>query len=488
MLKLYIKGSEFEYDINALVREFFPGEEIKLYEDRLGLEELSFEKEEETDNIILVQGDLNFNYKIRVKERSIETGALSKEHSLRKSQVKMYLYKLLKEETGLSMPWGTLTGIRPSKIPMKAMEEGHSKEEILKLLESEYLVSEDKAKLSIEVAEKEKKLLDKIKCKNSYSLYIGIPFCPTTCLYCSFTSFPISAWKNKVDDYLDVLIKELLFVADKFKGQRLDTIYMGGGTPSTLSPKQFVRVLNCILENFDLSNLSETTIECGRPDSITKEKLEAIKRFEFVDRISVNPQTMNQETLDLIGRRHSVRDVKEKFYLARELGFDNINMDLIAGLPGENATHMERTMEEIRALKPDNVTVHSLAVKRAARLNLQMDKYKDTLSLDIRAELNIADKFSRKMGLEPYYMYRQKNMAGNFENVGYSIPGKEGLYNILIMEEVQSIVACGAGTVSKRVYPDGRIERCDNVKDVGLYIEKIDYMIDRKNELYKEYI
>ena len=247
------------------------------------------------------------------------------------------------------------------------------------------------------------------------------------------------------------------------------------------------RLLSMIECRFDFSNLLEYTVEAGRPDSITREKLQTIYDHK-ISRISVNPQTMKQETLDVIGRHHTVEQTIESFQLAREIGFDNINMDLILGLPGESLSDVQSTMEEIQKLRPDNLTVHALALKRAARLNICRDQYKD-YKIEITPETQAcAAAAAKEMGMVPYYMYRQKNMAGNYENTGYGLPGKEGIYNILIMEEVQTIVACGAGTVTKRVYPDGRIERCDNVKDVGLYIEKIDEMIERKRRLFEEMV
>ena len=272
----------------------------------------------------------------------------------------------------------------------------------------------------------------------------------------------------------------------EFGHKKLNSIYIGGGTPTTLEPEQLDRLLTMIEERFDLSHLLEFTVEAGRPDSITREKLEALRKHPVVDRISVNPQTMKDETLKVIGRHHTVQQTIDSFYLARELGFDNINMDLILGLPGESLDDVKHTMEQIRQLHPDNLTVHSLALKRAARLNICRDEYKD-YKMEITPEHHaVTAQGAAGMGMAPYYLYRQKNMAGNFENVGYGLPGKEGIYNILIMEEKQTILALGAGSVTKRVYADGRIERCANVKDVAQYIERIDEMTLRKQKLFAE--
>ncbi len=397
---------------------------------------------------------------------------------------KRMMYDMLKKLTGRELPWGTLTGVRPTKIVYTLLEEGKNDREIKDYLKKEYYVSEKKGDLAIKVASNEKRLLEKIDYNNGYSLYAGIPFCPTTCLYCSFTSYPLAVWKDRVDTYVDAMLKELEFTSRLMKDKKLDTFYMGGGTPTTLEPEQLDRVLSFFEEHFDTTGLKEYTIEAGRPDSITRDKLLIMKKHG-VDRISINPQTMNDDTLKLIGRHHTVEQIKEAFTLARECGFDNINMDLIIGLPGETREHIERTMREVALLAPDSLTVHSLAIKRAARLNIFWEKYKDYAMVNTDDIINMTADCASAMGMEPYYLYRQKNMAGNFENVGYSKPGREGIYNILIMEEKQTIMAVGAGASTKVVFPEeNRIERVENVKDVTTYIENIDEMIDRKRRFF----
>ena len=286
-----------------------------------------------------------------------------------------------------------------------------------------------------------------------------------------------------MDAYLDSIEKEIDYVAEAFKDKKLNTIYIGGGTPTTLEPDQLERLLSKIENSFNLSFLQEWTVEAGRPDSITREKLKTIKRHP-VTRISINPQTMKDETLELIGRRHTVLQVKDAFLLAREEGFDNINMDIIVGLPQETKEDVENTLEEIKKLGPDNLTVHSLAIKRAARLNTQKEEYAGMKSVNSESTMELTQDAAEEMGMKPYYLYRQKNMTGNMENVGYAKPGKEGIYNILIMEEMQTIVALGAGAITKAVYPNGRIERCENVKDIKTYLEKTDEMIERKKRLF----
>ncbi len=384
--------------------------------------------------------------------------------------------------TGRTLPWGNLTGIRPAKLAMAMLESGMKNSEAAQEMRDRYMVSPEKTALAIAIANRERELLKDIDYENGYSLYVGIPFCPSICLYCSFSSYPLKQWKNKVDLYLDALCKEIEAVSRimEEKGRKLDTVYIGGGTPTTLEPDQLKRLLDSLMEHFDCRNLAEFTIEAGRPDSITKEKLQMIRKYP-VSRISVNPQTMNQETLDIIGRRHTVEETRNAFMLARECGFDNINMDLIVGLPGEDKEKVAHTLDEVRALAPDSLTVHSLAVKRAARLNMFKDQYQEMTFENNQEIMDMTMKTAYEMGMSPYYLYRQKNMKGNFENVGYAEVDKAGIYNILIMEEKQPIIALGAGGSSKLVFDHGkRIERVENVKDVSNYIARIDEMIERK--------
>ena len=260
-------------------------------------------------------------------------------------------------------------------------------------------------------------------------------------------------------------------------------MYIGGGTPTTLEPEQLDRLISRLKELFDFNTVQEFTVEAGRADSITREKLVVLYKHK-VDRISVNPQTMKQETLDIIGRKASVEQVLEAYKLAREVGFTNINMDMILGLPGETKEDVQRTIDKVVELSPDSLTVHSLAIKRASKLSQWIQENGVSALNNTDETMRIAAEGAKRLGMEPYYLYRQKNMSGNFENVGYACPGKLGLYNILIMEEKQTIVALGAGSITKRVFPDGRIERCDNIKEVALYIEKIDEMIERKRKLF----
>lgn len=495
MILLEINDAEQENDSRVMLKAFFPEakivtsvpegheEEAELFvQVRVIKHQMTHTENDDCDRFIRIyfHRDASKDHEEYEDERS-ETASGKKET---RNCFKRMMYDMLSALTGRELPWGTLTGVRPTKIVYGLLEENKDKQEIIDYLKKEYYVSTRKGKLAIKVAENEKRLLEKIDYNNGYSLYAGIPFCPTTCLYCSFTSYPLAVWRDRVDTYVDAMLKEMTFTARLMKDKTLDTFYMGGGTPTTLEAGQLDRVLGFFESTFDTSKLKEYTIEAGRPDSITKDKLMVMKHHG-VNRISINPQTMNDDTLKLIGRHHTVSQVKEAFKLARGCGFDNINMDLIIGLPGETEEHIKRTMDEVAALAPDSLTVHSLAIKRAANLNIFWEKYKAYSMINTDDIINMTADCASAMGMESYYLYRQKNMAGNFENVGYSKPGREGIYNILIMEEKQTIMAVGAGASTKVVFPEeNRIERVENVKDVKTYIENVDEMIDRKRRFF----
>ena len=508
MIGILLNDNSYEQDIRELLMAFYPGE--------------TFAHQEGAEVSFYVEGKVNEardKFELRIFEKQCTTcrtqsavpGAQSTliwpdfppellpewseflkcapiqlpydDRAVSKSKIKRRLYFMLYALTGKLLPWGTLTGIRPAKIAMTKLDQGWSREEIENHMDSTYLTSREKIHLSMDIAERERRLLAPLNYQKGYSLYIGIPFCPTTCLYCSFPSYPIGKWKGRTGDYLNALIKEMDYTAAKMAGRPLDTVYLGGGTPTSLPAEDLDLLLNRLRAAFPVEQALELTVEAGRPDSITREKLLVLKRHG-VTRISINPQTMKQETLDLIGRRHSVEMVKETFAMARELGFDNINMDLIIGLPSESSRDVKDTMEQVKELNPDSVTVHSLAIKRASRLKLLWEEYRDKTGQDIDAMAEITARAARDMGLEPYYLYRQKNMAGNFENVGYAAPGKACIYNILIMEELQTILACGAGTTTKLIFPaENRKERVENVKDADQYVERIDEMLERKEKM-----
>lgn len=481
---MYVKLNQanYEYDVHSLVKAFYTQEQVKV----ITPDSKHKPGEDIAPFIELCLGESNALLWINGKEYMWQSTFSQKEKPKEyKDGFKQFLYQTLVDVTGRVLPWGNLTGIRPTKLAFAMLEEGKSEQEIESFLCQKHFVSEKKAKLSIDIAKRERKLLGKIHYENGYSLYIGIPFCPTTCLYCSFTSYPIAACQRLVDEYVTCLIREMEYVSERFADKILDSVYIGGGTPTTLSAKQLDRLISSLKKLFDFRTVQEFTVEAGRADSITEEKLKVLYSHG-VDRISVNPQTMKQETLDIIGRRASVEQTVEAFYLARKVGFTNINMDLILGLPGENAEDVQHTIDKVVELAPDSLTVHSLAIKRASRLNMWIQEHGVSTLKNTDETMEIAAGGAKLLGMVPYYLYRQKNMSGNFENVGYARPDKLGLYNILIMEEVQTIVALGAGSITKRVFTDGRIERCENVKDVALYIEKIDEMIERKRRFFED--
>ena len=490
---ILFENRDFEHDVYELIKAFYPEAEIHtLYENTEAEYDLRFSVERDNDSyIIKYERTENLSKQETEQKGVISADILSKEnagcgiqdaHALRKENkdnIKYALYQLLIKLTGRTLPWGNLTGIRPAKLAMGMIESGMKNTEAAREMRERYLVSPQKTALAITIANREREILKDIDYENGYSLYIGIPFCPSICLYCSFSSYPLKVWEKRTDEYVEALCREVRETALMMKGRKLDTIYIGG-TPTTLLPHQIRKLLDTVGEAFGYEGLAEFTVEAGRPDSITREKLMAIREYP-VTRISVNPQTMNQETLDIIGRRHTVEQTKEAFHLARELGYDNINMDLIVGLPGEDIHMVERTLEQVRELAPDSITVHSLAVKRAARLNIFKEKYQEMSFENNQEIMDLTMKTAYEMGMGPYYLYRQKNMKGNFENVGYAKVDKAGIYNILIMEEKQPIIALGAGGSSKLVFDHGqRIERVENVKDVSNYISRIDEMIERK--------
>ena len=492
-VEIQLNKSDFEYDVHSLTKAFYPEDEVKVVSPQMG-------SSDETKDVLIVLDYQESQIGITCTEagqcryRKVIALDYYKERTETKNQLKRLLYKALQEVTGKELPWGTLSGIRPTKIPMKLLEEGMSNAEIAQYMRDTYYTNNAKTALAITVANREKYILRDLDYENGYSLYIGIPFCPSICLYCSFSSSPLKIWEKRVDEYLDALCKELTASAEMLKDKKLNTIYIGGGTPTTLNPEQLERLLSHVEKAFDFSHLLEYTVEAGRPDSITMDKLKVIKKHP-VTRISVNPQTMNQSTLDLIGRKHTVEDTKNAFYRAREAGFDNINMDLIVGLPGEDESMVAHTLEEIRKMNPDSLTVHSLAVKRATRLHLFREQYQEMSFENNQKIMDMVADCAGELDMGPYYLYRQKNMKGNLENVGYAKVDKAGIYNILIMEEKQSIIAVGAGASTKIVLSDEqatmdpktgnqkKIVRTENVKDVEQYINRIDEMIERKGEL-----
>ena len=392
---------------------------------------------------------------------------------------KQTLYDLLKEMTGIQPPWGSLTGVRPTHLMLEALEEGLTPEAAIGRLTADFDVAPDRAALLAEIAAEQRKLP---KPGDEWmDVYIGIPFCTTRCAYCSFSSGEIGDG-SLIEPYMASLTREMRACAEILKdsGRKLRALYVGGGTPTALPQGAFEQLMEETVRCFP--GAMEYTVEAGRPDTLTREKLRAI-RNAGIGRISINPQTMNDRTLEIIGRAHTAQQVREAYALAREEAIPHINMDVIAGLPGENEADFAHTMEEARKLRPESLTVHTLAIKRSSRMSLENHPLPDG---NMTARMVEAGReTARAMGMAPYYLYKQKYMAGNLENTGYALPGHACLYNVDIMEETSHILAMGAGGISKRIFPEeGHIERAPNVSNILEYLKRTEEMIKRKSELF----
>ncbi len=440
---------------------FFPMSHFSVFEQRnTDGRVLSVRLDGDTATATLLSGGAEYTHTCKSIENDNAAAVVSRA-----------VYFACKKCVDITPPWGTITGIRPVKKAISLLEQYGSAEKTKQILRENFLVSEDKIKLSMQVMKAEKAALSRVADKY-VSLYISIPFCPSRCKYCSFVSHSIEKAERILPQYVDLLCEELELLAQMLKrvNKKLLCAYMGGGTPTTLSAEQMGRVLKTVYDNFDMSEVLEFTVEAGRPDTVTPEKLAVLREFN-IDRISINPQTMNDKTLEKIGRRHTVAQVREAYALARKMGFDNINMDLIAGLEGETYEDFDKTLREVISMAPDSITVHTLSVKRAATLAKE-ENAAQADGDEAAKMLCFSSRFLPENGYEPYYLYKQKNMVGNLENVGYAKSGKMCLYNIYIMGEYQTIIATGAGGVGKSVdAKSGRIERIFNYKYPYEYID-----------------
>ncbi len=486
MILLVQNNTEYENDLRAMISAFFPVEKIR-----------SATPAEVSEFSRTMFGEFTFVFtalfdesstRLRIEEKGyVKYSAYAygnfRDRKRYRNRLKKASYRLLSEYTGRELPWGSLTGMRPTKIATKGIEKDKTRSDIIDYYQVTYDTSLEKSELATDVAFLEKDIISSVDPVTDYCLYVGIPFCPTRCLYCSFAAYPIMEYESKVGAYIDALRKELPFISYLNRDRHLVAVYIGGGTPTSLSAADLAKVMECVKDSFDLSYLREYTVEAGRPDSITKEKLEVMKRFGCT-RISINPQTMNERTLRTIGRAHTPSDVKRAMNDARKLGFKNINMDIIAGLPNEEVEDMDYTLDEIERLAPESLTVHSLAIKRAANLNQEYVFYKSKINHNTDKMISIATKKAREMGMNPYYLYRQKNIAGNLENTGYAKKGYECIYNVLIMEEKLDTFAAGAGSVTRLLSLENgevvRVDRVENVKNVDEYINRLDEMLERK--------
>lgn len=476
MLVVYIGPERFSYELSLLFELFAAKADIVISDtkeaffERFGIEDFGLMLEPAGEQIKITAGHFD----------QTESSLISAENT----EVKRRVYEALEQAYAPRSPWGILVGVRPVKIVHEMLDQGLMMTDIRKALAETYHIQTDKIDLLTEVALRERPHLYPVEDK-AVSLYLCIPFCPTRCSYCSFPSNDLAKKGKHLPDYLDHLIEELYFSVNQIRraGKYVDCVYIGGGTPTTLSAEQMERLLKAADEALSGFKIKEFTVEAGRPDTITREKLEVMKRHG-VDRICVNPQTMNPETLDRIGRRHSPEDIEKVMHLVKTIGFKTVNMDLIMGLPGETLEDAVYTTNRILELAPESVTLHTLAIKRAARLNREASDDERESDGRVEAMLNAADTLLRHHGITPYYMYRQKKMLGNLENVGYAKPGHASLYNMRMMEERHTIVALGAGAVSKICFPEeNRHERVANFKGLEDYLNRFDEILEKKKEI-----
>ena len=472
---LIIDSHPFRYEMEALCRMFLHGRELKI------TEEAEIPPKEDYIYTALEGDEITVKAKIDGKYAEAKRTA-ENDHA---RNMELAVFGVLTEILSIRPKWGVLTGIRPVKLAMQLHDMGLSEEEIRKKLKEERLVSDEKLDLLFTTMEHELEIRASSR-PNSVSLYISIPFCPSRCSYCTFTSHSVEKAAKLIPQYVELLcgeLKDIAVLIDEI-GLHLETVYMGGGTPTVLTAKQLDRVLSTVNESFDMTGVRELTVEAGRPDTITAEKLAVLKK-NGVGRISINPQTMDDEVLAAIGRKHTAEDVKNAFTLAKTFGFDSINMDLISGLPGDNMEKFRKTIAEVIAMNPDNITLHTLTVKHGANL-APMAQSVFAATADAMNEYAYGE--FAKAGYFTYYLYRQKGTVDNLENVGFCKPGKEGIYNIFIMDETHTVLSAGAGGVTKLKAPyDKKIERIFNFKYPYEYIERFELMNERKEQVRNFY-
>ena len=474
-MKLTLTGHSYKYAVEQIMTVLFPGEKPDYgqwdrREENCAAVELS-------EGLVWVTATTRLNRNgtraigvSRALRSALETNELARDRVCQRI-LKLSFFKAAVTLTGEIPPWGALTGIRPARMLTRMMDQGMGEKEALAALCAEYFVSPDRAKLCLSTARASRKAQAALR-EDEFSLYVGIPFCPTRCAYCSFVSASVEKTFAMIGPYLDALCREIALMGSAAAelGLKVKSLYIGGGTPTTLSPAQLQTLLRALAQHFDLSRLCEYTVEAGRPDTVTAEKL-AVLAENGVTRVSINPQTMEEAVLEAIGRRHSAADVYQAMELAKASGIPHINMDLIAGLPTDTPEGFSRTLDKCLALAPDNLTVHTLALKKGSRILL--DGLPVPGAAEVGQMLDYSAAHLSQAGYTPYYLYRQKYMSGNFENVGWSKPGAEGLYNIYIMEELHSILSVGAGGSTKLVDPrTGHIVRHFNCKYAKEYLEK----------------
>lgn len=488
-MNFYINNHNFKYESEKVARLFLPFEKFifiynspkSSFEDYVYTEII---KEQNGNSLIIAEVKLGEILETKKLEISNSVTNYSGECE---RNLAVCIFECFVKLTNYYPKWGILTGIRPARL-LSGINEKYGTQNGLEIFKKKMLVSNEKAELCEKCLKSEEKIILKSK-PDFFSLYISVPFCPSRCYYCSFVSHSVESAKDLIPDYVEALIKEIEYTAKIAKqcNIKLCSVYIGGGTPTTLSDYQLEQIMKSVNECFDTSYLTEYTVEAGRPDTITEEKLKAIKQ-NGATRISINPQTMNDEVLKNIGRKHTVSDFVNCFNLARKLGFNNINTDLIAGLQGDTYESFINSVEQIIKLNPESVTVHALCVKRAATLN-KLNMYHDIeKGKEVEKMVSTAKQKLESAGIFPYYMYRQGKTVGNLENVGYAKIGYEGVYNIYIMDETHTILACGASATSKLKQPNGKyIERIFNYKYPYEYLKGFNEMLNRKQRVVEFY-
>ncbi|WP_102347468.1 coproporphyrinogen III oxidase [Bacillus sp. Marseille-P3661] len=485
--------SVFHRDIQIISQLFF--EECEIQYEEIQIPDLMVTFEIEVTNDIEIKGkllELSTNRKFTsMYEKKVEYPPGSKEARKQMKHAVNHVYlTLLQELTGIIQKWGTLTGVRPTKLLHKKLNSGESKAAAHQSLRKDYMIHDEKIELMQNIVDRQLTAIpDLYSLANEVSVYIGIPFCPTKCAYCTFPAYAINGRQGSVNSFLGGLHFEMREIGKWLKdnGINITTVYFGGGTPTSITAEEMDMLYEEMYESFpNMKNVREVTVEAGRPDTITPEKLTVLNKWN-IDRISINPQSYIQETLKAIGRHHTVEETIKKFKLAREMGMNNINMDLIIGLPGEGLDEFQYTLEETAKLMPESLTVHTLSFKRASEMTQNKQKYKVADRDEITLMMESASHWTKQHGYEPYYLYRQKNILGNLENVGYSLKGQESLYNIMIMEEQQTILGLGCGAASKFVHPQTRkITRFANAKDPKSYNDGFEHYTNEKLRLLNE--
>lgn len=496
-MRILINGIEDErlYRPLSLIADLFFEEATLLNSDESPTDLSITLKQEMINHTLYTKAILEDSSSNKVHESTFERDVLNQtdEKALFKQKKHSYSYvflKVLEQHTGMIQKWGLLTGVRPTKLWHQYVKKNIDASVAKRELRASYSITDEKLNLLEEIADRQLEVIpDLYDLKREVSIYIGIPFCPTKCAYCTFPAYAINGRQGNVTSFLGGLHYEMREIGKWLKDNhiKITTIYFGGGTPTSISAEEMDILYEELYESFpDIKNVREITVEAGRPDTITPEKLNVLKKWN-IDRISINPQSYTQETLKAIGRHHTVEETIEKYKLAKEAGMNNVNMDLIIGLPGEGVPELKNSLHETEKLMPESLTVHTLSFKRASEMTRNKMRYKVADRTEVEQMMNEAEKWTASHGYHPYYLYRQKNILGNLENVGYSLPGMESLYNILIMEEQQSIIGLGCGAASKFIDPDtGKITHFANPKDPKSYNDSYEHYTTKKIDYLKE--